>query len=142
MNDADHAEAPRYMMSSQLFLHCPRYRVWCGLGLKRTPYHKCYFSARRSMGASFLQSSPHFDASFFSLLDKPMSRWARASAAAIYLHGMTEVTVERLQAEFYSADVCQEDMESNASSGSGLHRSRRAWETHSSNVAASGSRIL
>ena len=55
---------------------------------------------------------------------------------------MTEVTVERLQAEFYSADVCQEDQESNASSGSGLHRSRRAWETHNSDVAASGSRIL
>merc|ERR1712072_734730 len=49
-----------------------------------------------------------------------------------------KVTVERLQAEFYSADVCQEDMESNASSGSGLHRYERNYRDVMLNLVLKG----
>merc|ERR1719352_1368347 len=49
-----------------------------------------------------------------------------------------KVTVERLQAEFYTADVSQEDTESNASSGSGLHRYERNYRDVMLNLVLKG----
>merc|ERR1719352_1674108 len=56
-----------------------------------------------------------------------------------FAHDSVEkVTVERLQAEFYAADVCQEDQESNASSGSGLHRYERNYRDVMLNLVLKG----
>merc|ERR1719399_1621570 len=49
-----------------------------------------------------------------------------------------KVTVERLQAEFYAADVSQEDAESSASSGSGLDRYQRNYRDVMLNLVMKG----